>query len=153
MSNDNELSIEFVQDEKSQWRAADLLPREACIVGRDLYIKLGVGPGNEVELHTMDERRMARGDLGSYQKKHFFFHVNTCGIVALPGDTQIVPRRVNIQVLEIVTFTPRETIPFAGLIHNRDTQEISLDTFADDAPKTDRRIERENWNQEVTDAD
>ena len=132
------VEIEFIQDEASEWRAADLLPREACVIGKDLYIKIGIGPNTDVELHVQDRNRMARGKDGAARKKHFFFHVNTASIVALPGETKVVPHRAKFSVFERVTFTPRSTVPY-----DRDNYPLCVDGIE----------VKENWNQEVTDAD
>ena len=127
------VTVRFVGHEESQWRAADLMPKEACMINNELHIKLGTGPKNDVELHVMDAHRMDRGATGAALKKHFFFHVESASIVALSGDTKVVPHRVEIIVYEVVTFTARSPIPF-----DRETHPLTLN---------------ENWNQEVTDAD
>ncbi len=125
--NSNFLGIMFVDDETDKWRAADLLPRECCTIGNDVYIKLGVGENNTVELHADDEYRMAGGEAGSYRKKHFFFHANSCSVVALLGETLVIPRRMEMRIGERVTFTPRSTVPF-----DREIKPITIETLPED---------------------
>ena len=115
------VTVRFVGHEESQWRAADLMPKEACMINNELHIKLGTGSNNDVELRVMDAHRMDRGATGAALKKHFFFHVESASIVALPGDTKVVPHRVEIVVYEVVTFTARSPVPF-----DRDTHPLIL---------------------------
>ena len=113
MSYKSLIPIRIVADEDSEWRASDLLPGNGCTIGTDIYIKLGLGEAgsNNVELHCADENRMARGEAGSQFKKHFFFHVQTASIVALIGETKVVPHNIEVTLLERVTYTPSSTIP------------------------------------------
>jgi len=100
------VEIEFMTDHTNGWRAADLMPKDACLIAKELYIKIGAGKCNDVQLHVNDPHRMTPGVEGVQKKKHFFFHVDSASIVGIPGDTPVVPHRVRVQVLERVTFLP-----------------------------------------------
>ena len=129
---ENSVTIEFIGNEKNKWRAADLLPKEACVIDKELYIKLGAAEGeNNVELRVIDEHRMARGHDGSLLKKHFFFHVRTASIVALTGNTPVTPHKVHIKVLEEVTFLPYKTIPYVVPEHCREIHTLTIDNIGE----------------------
>lgn len=111
---ESRIPLNFQENESEEiWRAADLLPGEAGLIGRDqLYIALGTEIGQEVELHVSDPHHMAPGVAGSLLKLHFFFHANNASIVTLRGDQAITPHRIGISIYERITFTARSTVPF-----------------------------------------
>ncbi len=132
MSRNNEVTVEFIGDVRSKWRAADILPREGCVINKKAYIKLGVSPENQVILTIYDKHNMARGEEGSRLKQHFFFDIQDASIVVFTGNTLVTPHRINIQVLEEVTFTAHETLPWVAPGHSRDTVPITIDNTGEE---------------------
>jgi hypothetical protein len=94
--------VDIIFDNKTGWRAADLMPGEGCVHGTKNEVVIKLGAGGDVELHVVDDHRMTPGEKGRGLKKHFFYSLTNNMVITLEGNTPVEPKHLEVRVSDVI---------------------------------------------------